>query len=61
MFAVAIDLSCHRRRGTPLVGGRLPLLRTPPPRSDTALPDFFEDFWYAGRQRSRSQLGPDRW
>jgi hypothetical protein len=38
--------------GAPLVGGLSPLLRTPPPRSDTASRMSFKPFWHAGCERS---------
>src|SRR6516164_564423 len=41
--------------GAPLVGSLSPLLRTPPPRSDTASRTSFKTFWYAGCERSDSK------
>src|SRR6266851_3497973 len=52
-FIIAVPFSL----GAPLVGGLSPLLRTPPPRSDTASRISFEDFLVrrlqAIRQRDR--------
>jgi hypothetical protein len=53
-FMIAVPFSL----GAPLVGGRSPLLRTPPPRSDTAARITFEDFLARRLQATRQRDGP---